>query len=129
MTVVPGGTEGTEGTEGTALSKAAQGNSHGASKRAVDVEALRREIAHTRAELGETMQALAAKADVKARLQETADEARARVRERLQSVVPKQAQDLAVRTGRAVRRNPVPVAAAAGAAVLVVLFIRWRRNR
>ncbi len=129
MTVTPGGTEGTEGTEGTALSKAARGNSHAASKRSVDVEALRREIAHTRAELGETIQALAAKADVKARLQETADEARARVRERLQSAVPKQAQDLAVRTGRAMRRNPVPVAAAAGVAVLMVLFIRWRRNR
>src|SRR5262249_6405448 len=120
---------GTEGTEGTALSKAAQGNSHGASKRSVDVEALRREIAHTRAELGETMQALAAKADVKARLQETADEARARVRERLQSAVPKQAQDWAVRPGGAVRRIPVPGATAAGVAVLVVLFIRWRRNR
>src|SRR5262249_38095636 len=87
MTVTPGGAGGTGGAEGSALSKAARGNSHGASKRAVDVEALRREIAHTRAELGETMQALAAKADVKARLQETADEARARVRERLQNAV------------------------------------------
>jgi ElaB/YqjD/DUF883 family membrane-anchored ribosome-binding protein len=116
-------------SDGAALSKAAQGNS----KRPSSVDALREEIAHTRAELGETVQALAAKADVKARLHDTADEAKARVREGLQSAAaaaaPEKAQELAVRTGRAVRRNPVPFAVAAGAAVLVVLFVRWRRSR
>jgi ElaB/YqjD/DUF883 family membrane-anchored ribosome-binding protein len=121
--------------DGAAVSKAAQGNS----KRSTDVEALRRDIALTRAELGETVQALAAKADVKARLQETADDARARVRERLQNATveaksaataaPEKAQALAVRTGRAVRSNPVPFAVAVGAVALVVLLIRWRRSR
>jgi ElaB/YqjD/DUF883 family membrane-anchored ribosome-binding protein len=96
------------------------------------VEALRADIAQTRAQLGETVQALAAKADVKARLQETADEAKARVREGLHNAAaeaPEKAQVLAARTGRAVRRNPVPLVVVAGAAVLVVLFIRWRRRR
>jgi ElaB/YqjD/DUF883 family membrane-anchored ribosome-binding protein len=140
MTATPraaGGTaDGTAGgAAGGAASKAAQGNS----KRPSDVETLRREIAQTRAELGETVQALAAKADVKARLQETADDAKARVREGLQNAAveaksaaaaaPERAQALAVRTGRAVRSNPVPFVVAAGAVALVVLFVRWRRSR
>jgi ElaB/YqjD/DUF883 family membrane-anchored ribosome-binding protein len=104
-----------------------------------DPDELRADIAHTRAELSETVQALAAKVDVKARLQETKDEARARVREGLQSAAeearmaaieaPERAQELASRTSRAVRRNPVPFIVAAGAAALIVLFVRWRRGR
>jgi ElaB/YqjD/DUF883 family membrane-anchored ribosome-binding protein len=104
-----------------------------------DVDELRADIAHTRAELGETVQALAAKADVRARLQETADETRARVREGLQSAAeeartaaaeaPEKAQELAARTGQAVRRNPVPLVVAVGAVALIVLFVRWRRSR
>ena len=45
-----------------------------------DVAALRAEIAQTRTELGETVQALAAKADVKARAREQIEETKARVR-------------------------------------------------
>jgi ElaB/YqjD/DUF883 family membrane-anchored ribosome-binding protein len=103
------------------------------------VDELRADIEHTRAELGETVQALAARVDVKARLQETADEARARVREGLQNAAgeartaaaeaPERAQELASRTGRAVRRNPVPFVVVVGAAALIVLFLRRRRNR
>jgi ElaB/YqjD/DUF883 family membrane-anchored ribosome-binding protein len=134
MTATPGAAGGAAGSAadgtavGAAASKAAQGNS----KRRSDVETLRREIAQTRADLGETVQALAAKADVKARLQETADDAKARVREGLQNATaaaPEKAQALAVRTGRAVRGNPVPFVVAAGAVALVVLFVRWRRSR
>src|SRR6266567_7166890 len=44
-------------------------------------EALRREIEQTRAELGETVEALAAKADVKARAQEAVDDVKHRVHE------------------------------------------------
>lgn len=46
-----------------------------------DVQALRDEIRQTRAELGDTVQALAAKADVKARVKESAADARERVKE------------------------------------------------
>jgi hypothetical protein len=46
-----------------------------------NVTALRQEIAQTRAELGETVEALAARADVKARAHEMVDETKARARE------------------------------------------------
>jgi ElaB/YqjD/DUF883 family membrane-anchored ribosome-binding protein len=45
------------------------------------VTALRQEIAQTRAELGETVEALAARADVRARAKEKVDETKARARE------------------------------------------------
>ncbi|SCL24628.1 Protein of unknown function [Micromonospora rhizosphaerae] len=47
-----------------------------------DVEALREEIRRTRVELGETMEMLAARADVKARLRESAEQTKERMRER-----------------------------------------------
>jgi len=46
-----------------------------------DVDELRDEIEQTRAELGETVEALAAKADVKARLKETAEEKKEQLRD------------------------------------------------
>jgi hypothetical protein len=88
------------------------------------VEGLREEIEHTRAELGETLEALAAKADVKARLRDAADDAKERVRERVHEV--------AERTGEAtgvVRRYRVELLALVGAAVAVLVFLRWRRGR
>jgi cobalamin biosynthesis Mg chelatase CobN len=45
-----------------------------------DVAALRAEIAQTRADLGETVQALAAKADVKARAKEQVEQTKAKVK-------------------------------------------------
>jgi ElaB/YqjD/DUF883 family membrane-anchored ribosome-binding protein len=107
----------------------------GQSKPPTDVDELRADIAHTRAELGETVQALAAKVDVKARLQETADEAKARLQTAAEEArvaaveAPERAQELVSRTGRAVRRNPVPLVVVAGSAALIVLFLRWRRSR
>jgi ElaB/YqjD/DUF883 family membrane-anchored ribosome-binding protein len=103
-----------------------------------DVEALRAEIAHTRADLGETVQALAAKADVKARLQESADEAKARVREQLQATAlelkaaardPKKARALALKARDAVRRNPRPYAVAVGIVLVLILGASRRRMR
>lgn len=103
-----------------------------------DVEALRAEIAHTRADLGETVQALAARADVKARLQESAEEAKARVLDQWHTTAaevkaaatdPDKARALALRARDAVRRNPKPVAMAAGFLVLLILVARRRRRR
>jgi cobalamin biosynthesis Mg chelatase CobN len=45
-----------------------------------DVDALREEIAQTRADLGETVQALAAKADVKARAKEQVEQTKQKVK-------------------------------------------------
>jgi Protein of unknown function (DUF3618) len=81
------------------------------------VAALRAEIEHTRADLGETVQALAAKADVKARMRNGVHEMSDRGRE------------LAVRFGDSVRRRPVPIVAAVGAAIAILALLRWRRNR
>jgi hypothetical protein len=78
---------------------------------------LRAEIAHTRAELGETVQALAAKADVKARVRGSVHDVSDRGREMVQ------------RCTDAVRRRPAPLAAALSAAILIVALVRWRRNR
>jgi Tfp pilus assembly protein FimV len=53
-------------------------DSNGAAK--PDADTLRAEIKQTRAELGETVQALAAKADVKARAKEQVDEVKQKVK-------------------------------------------------
>jgi hypothetical protein len=76
------------------------------------VEELRAEIKQTRAELGETVQALAAKADVKARAKEQVEVARERALE-------------------TVRTNQVPIAivvAGAMAVVGIILVLRGRRR-
>ncbi|SIN42907.1 DUF3618 domain-containing protein [Micromonospora cremea] len=76
-----------------------------------DTEALREEIRRTRVELGETMEALAAKADVKARLKESAGQARERVREQAAQTVARvrgqAAQNVARVRGQAARRAEV----------------------
>ena len=76
------------------------------------VEELRAEIKQTRADLGETVQALAAKADVKARAREQVEVARERAAE-------------------TVRANQVPIAIVAVGALAVVgviLVLRGRRR-
>jgi hypothetical protein len=100
-----------------------------------DTEALRREIARTRAELGETVQALAAKADVKARAREQVEQTKDRVRERVAQfagTARSSARTSAHDAGVAARRNPVPLGALLGAAaalVVVLIVIRGRNNR
>ena len=76
------------------------------------IEELRAGIKQTRADLGETVQALAAKADVKARAKEQVEIARARALE-------------------TVRTNQVPIAIAVAGAMAVVgiiLVLRGRRR-
>ncbi|MEV4121351.1 DUF3618 domain-containing protein [Micromonospora sp. NPDC049645] len=117
-----------------------------------DTEALREEIRRTRVELGETMEALAAKADVKARLKESAEQAKERMREQAAQTVARVRGQAARGAGRAraqayekgelvraqaydkgemVRRNPVPwaaIAAGAVATVVVLMIVRGRRR-
>ncbi|MEH0973290.1 DUF3618 domain-containing protein [Micromonospora sp. CPCC 205546] len=106
-----------------------------------DTEALREEIRRTRVELGETMEALAAKADVKARLRSSADQAKERVRDQATQTVARVrgqaaqtaqlARGQAQEKGAVVRRNPTPfVALAAGAvaAVIVMMIVRGRQR-
>ncbi|GIJ28037.1 hypothetical protein Vqi01_31990 [Micromonospora qiuiae] len=102
-----------------------------------DTEALREEIRRTRVELSETMEALAAKADVKKRLKSSADQARERMRDQAaQTLARVRAQaglrhEQAQAGGIGARRGPAPfVALAAGAmvAAVVLLIIRGRRG-
>ncbi|MFI6243445.1 DUF3618 domain-containing protein [Micromonospora sp. NPDC050795] len=117
-----------------------------------DTEALREEIRRTRVELGETMEALAAKADVKARLKESAEQAKERMREQAAQTVARVRGQAARGAGVAraqayekgelvraqaydkselVRRNPVPwaaIAAGAVATVVVLMIVRGRRR-
>ncbi|WP_213454941.1 DUF3618 domain-containing protein [Rhizomonospora bruguierae] len=91
-------------------------------------EALREEIRQTRAELGETVQALAARADVKARVRESAEQTKDRLRTQAihaaeqARVSASEARDLA-------RRSPVPWFALAGAAAVLALVVALRGRR
>ena len=82
-----------------------------------NVDALRAEIKQTRAELGETVQALAAKADVKARMKESAAHTAAQVKSSANQAVER------------ARSRPVPWLAAAGAVAVVVVAIVIIRGR
>ncbi|MBN9624374.1 MAG: DUF3618 domain-containing protein [Actinobacteria bacterium] len=81
-------------------------------------EQIRADIDKTRAELGDTVEALAEKTDVKARAKAKAEEVKARAKAAAPES-PQEAQAL-------VRRNPRPFAIGAAA---LLLFILWRRRR
>lgn len=109
-----------------------------------DLVALRAEIKQTRAELGETVQALAAKADVKARAREQVTQTKQRILDqavsatgRLRDVAGHAAANVKDATGEApgavavrARNNQLPVvliAAGLAAVVGVILIVRGRR--
>jgi ElaB/YqjD/DUF883 family membrane-anchored ribosome-binding protein len=89
-----------------------------------DPEQLRAEIEETRRELGETVAALSAKTDVKARARERIRETRETVQEKLSEL--EGASHVAVSGSEMVRRNPLP---AAVAAALVAGFLFGRLTR
>lgn len=81
---------------------------------------LEKEIERTREQLGETVEALAAKVDVKARAQEKVSRLAARL------------TGTATEAGQQVRKRPGPAAATAGVTGALVLFFalirRWMRR-
>ncbi|MFG2057429.1 DUF3618 domain-containing protein [Micromonospora sp. NPDC048930] len=106
-----------------------------------DVAALREEIRRTRVELGETMELLAARADVKALMRQSAEQAKARMRQQaaltMARVRGRAAQRARLARAQAyqkagtVARGPLPWAAVAAGAVagaVVLLIIRGRRR-
>jgi hypothetical protein len=113
---------------------------------AADPEALRQEIARTRAGLGQTVEALAAKADVKGRAQEAVHSsvaaAKLRVREGVEQVAvnaayagrelrtrPRQTFEHGLRRmARSARERPAPWVVASGLLVLAAL-VGYRRHR
>jgi hypothetical protein len=92
-------------------------------------EELRREIERTRRELGDTVAALAAKTDVKARARDTADRMKADMSARGRSMM-RQAQERAGSrdTMMIVRRGSMAVAGAAGATLVTMMIVRYRRG-
>lgn len=99
-----------------------------------DLVALRADIRQTRADLGETVQALAARADVKARAREQVDLTRQRVLTKAAEMTGRvretPTRELAQQAGSRVRANPVPaVLVVAGLAALagIILIVRGRR--
>ncbi|MGC4893617.1 DUF3618 domain-containing protein [Micromonospora sp. DT31] len=106
-----------------------------------DVAALREEIRRTRVELGETVELLAARADPKALVRHSAEQAKARMRAQASLTAARVRGQAAQRVrsvraqayekGEAVGRNPLPWAAiAAGALVtaVVLVIVRGRRR-
>ncbi|SCG70658.1 DUF3618 domain-containing protein [Micromonospora humi] len=106
-----------------------------------DVAALREEIRRTRVELGETMELLAARADPKALVRHSAEQAKARMREQAALTVARvreraaeqvrQVRAQATHEPGALARGPLPWAAVAAGAVVtavVLLVVRGRRR-
>jgi hypothetical protein len=85
------------------------------------------DIERTREELGDTVEALAAKTDVKARAQERVEEIKQDVKAKVTQATPSSAQDGGQQLVAKVRANPVPFAA--GAALLVAFLIGRRSAR
>lgn len=90
-----------------------------------ETERLRAEIEHTREQLGETVQALAYKADVPARARDKLHETREAAELKARRVA---AQAAATIPGP-VRQRPAPVAAAVLAVLLGLLGLRLWRSR
>ncbi len=97
-------------------------------------EEIRSDIEETREEVGDTVEALAAKADVKAQARERIDEIKGNVRAKAdqakakaKSTTPESAQQGGQQVVAKVRENPAPVVL--GAAVLVAFLIGRRTAR
>ncbi|MFJ8076408.1 DUF3618 domain-containing protein [Streptomyces sp. NPDC096176] len=110
---------------------------------------LRAQVEDTREQLGRTVEALAAKADVKARAQQTAAEVKEQaaakaahakehiassvsmVGDKLRAKAPQPVQDKAHHAAETARGNPGPLlaAGAATAAILLLVVLARRRRR
>jgi ElaB/YqjD/DUF883 family membrane-anchored ribosome-binding protein len=89
---------------------------------------IRADIENTREELGDTVEALAAKTDVKARVHDRVEETKTAAREKISGVTdkaPDSAQSGASTVIEKVRANPVPVLAVAA---LALAFFIGRRS-
>lgn len=101
-----------------------------------DPDELRREIERTREQLGETVEQLASKADVKKQAQDKAAELRTQAKARASQLAgrsrraARQAQQVAARGASSARQHAVPLAVATASASMLLagyLLIRSRR--
>jgi ElaB/YqjD/DUF883 family membrane-anchored ribosome-binding protein len=84
-----------------------------------DPEQIQHEIEETREQLGETVEALAAKTNVKAQARQKVKDAKTSVSEKQEQLrrsvgdaTPEQATGIAIQASQKARENPIPVAAA-----------------
>ncbi len=100
------------------------------SENETEQEGLRREIERTRSELGETVEALSHKADVKAQARERVDEAKSQARDKVEQAKTQaqaKAHDLQQKMPEQARERPVvPIAAGIGVALVALWLIRRR---
>src|SRR5271166_3628944 len=94
---------------------------------------IQQEIERTRERLGETVEELAAKADVKARARDKAAETKARAQSTAIDATAK-AQDKAIVVSARVKQNELvqrrwPLAAAAAGVALISAIVIWRRRK
>ncbi len=105
-----------------------------------DALRLAQEIEQTREQLGETVEQLAAKADVKARARAAAAQVPGRVQAsaglawqkaaaQAGSVRPEQVRQALAKGASGIRQYRVPLAVAAGMLTAGYLMIRWSRHR
>jgi ElaB/YqjD/DUF883 family membrane-anchored ribosome-binding protein len=106
-----------------------------------DPEELRRDIEQTRSELGDTVEALAQKADVKAQVSEKAEESKAALRqrqerlkatvsgarERVAEATPEDAKRAASRVAHTAEERPFPAIGVALAAGFLLAWLLRRR--
>jgi Protein of unknown function (DUF3618) len=94
---------------------------------------IQQEIERTRERLGETVDELAAKADVKSRARAKAAEMKATAQERAAEMKAKmavKAADVSGQMGQSqVARRRWPIAAAAATAVVIGSIVVWRRRK
>jgi MYXO-CTERM domain-containing protein len=91
-------------------------------------EEIEAEIEATRGELGETVSALAEKADVKGQAQRKLEETKRNAQANL-SGATETARELAVSAPERAKENPLPIAIAAGAVGLAAIVWLRRRRR
>ncbi|MBA2630935.1 MAG: DUF3618 domain-containing protein [Thermoleophilaceae bacterium] len=89
-----------------------------------DPEVLRAQIDETRAELGDTVEALTAKADIKGQVKEKVEDKKEQLREQQDRA----AAELGKVSERA-KSNPAPFAVGGVAALLVLILLRRRGRR
>ncbi|MFE2416357.1 DUF3618 domain-containing protein [Streptomyces hokutonensis] len=124
-----------------------QDTPHTGDEAALSTEELREQVEATREELGETVEALAAKADVKARAQDKAHAVKQQVGEKtaqaeahlrntatnvihvVQDKTPEPVREKAGQGLQAVRANRAPLLAVAGAFIALLLIRRSRKHR
>lgn len=96
-----------------------------------DTEDIEADIEQTRAELGDTVEALTAKMDVKERARDKVDDTKERARDKIDHTKQRVAEkaDAVRHTATENPQRAIPVAAIALVGALAVAIVIWRRRR